>query len=149
LLPSRACPGGSGPVLLRHLMRIQPASQLARRAVTWLWPGRLALGKLAMLDGDPGLGKSLLTLDLCARLSTGRPLPDGSAGPGSPMPSSSTARTAAATRWFLSRLVFAPGLEQSFQPLDLGVALRLRRDQPGELRAGRALVNAQAPGLRA
>src|SRR5262249_172381 len=45
----------------------------------WLWPGRLALGKLAMLDGDPGMGKSLLALDLCARLSTGRPLPDGGA----------------------------------------------------------------------
>ena len=35
-----------------------------------------------MLDGDPGLGKSFLTLDLCARLSTGRPMPDGSLGPG-------------------------------------------------------------------
>jgi hypothetical protein len=37
---------------------------------------------LAILDGDPGLGKSLVTLDLCARLSTGRPFPDGSASPG-------------------------------------------------------------------
>jgi hypothetical protein len=50
--------------------------------VTWFWPGRLALGKLAILEGDPGLGKSLFALDLCARLSTGRPLPDGSIGPG-------------------------------------------------------------------
>src|SRR5207249_502452 len=41
-----------------------------------------ALGKLAMLDGDPGLGKSLVALDLCARLSTGRPLPDGTPSPG-------------------------------------------------------------------
>jgi hypothetical protein len=40
------------------------------------------LGKLALLDGDPGLGKSLVTLDLCARLSTGRPLPDDAPGPG-------------------------------------------------------------------
>jgi hypothetical protein len=37
-----------------------------------------------MLEGDPGLGKSFLTLDLCARLSTGRPWPDGSPGPGPP-----------------------------------------------------------------
>jgi hypothetical protein len=43
---------------------------------------RLGLGKLAILDGDPGLGKSLITLDLCARLSTGRPFPDGSPSPG-------------------------------------------------------------------
>src|SRR5215467_12788375 len=61
---------------------LQPVSQLASRTLTWLWPGRLALGKLAILDGDPSLGKSLLALDLCARLSTGRPMPDGSAAPG-------------------------------------------------------------------
>ena len=59
-------------------MAVQPVSQLAPCSVPWLWPGRLALGKLAMLDGDPDLGKSLVTLDLCARLSTGRPFPDGS-----------------------------------------------------------------------
>jgi hypothetical protein len=35
-----------------------------------------------MFDGDPDLGKSLVTLDLCARLSTGRPFPDGSPSPG-------------------------------------------------------------------
>jgi hypothetical protein len=32
---------------------LQPVSQLAARSLDWLWPGRLALGKLAMLDGDP------------------------------------------------------------------------------------------------
>jgi hypothetical protein len=57
-------------------------SSLAPRPVAWLWPGRLALGKLELLDGDPGVGKSLVTLDLCARLSTGRHWPDGSPGPG-------------------------------------------------------------------
>src|SRR5438552_11799889 len=56
-------------------MRLQPFSQLTARPLSWLWPGRLALGKLAMLDGDPGLGKSLLALNLCARLNSGRPLP--------------------------------------------------------------------------
>jgi hypothetical protein len=62
-------------------MFLRPLSELRSSEVSWLWPGRLALGKLAMLDGDPGLGKSLLALDLCARLSTGRPMPDGSPGP--------------------------------------------------------------------
>jgi hypothetical protein len=61
-----------------------PASQIVARPVDWLWPGRLPLGKLAILDGDPGVGKSLVTLDLCARLSTGRPFPDGGPGPGPP-----------------------------------------------------------------
>ena len=64
-------------------MELVPLSQLVPRSVAWLWPGRLALGKLAILDGDPDLGKSLVTLDLCARLSTGRDFPDGqpSGGP--------------------------------------------------------------------
>ena len=44
--------------------------------VRWLWPGRFALGKLTLLAGDPGLGKSFLTLDMAARVSTGTPWPD-------------------------------------------------------------------------
>jgi hypothetical protein len=48
----------------------------------WLWPHRLALGKLAIFDGDPNLGKSLVTLGLCARLSSGRPFPDAAPSPG-------------------------------------------------------------------
>src|SRR3954452_12420042 len=63
-------------------MKAQRVSELKSESISWLWPGRLALGKVALLDGDPGLGKSLLALELCARLSTGRPFPDGSPGPG-------------------------------------------------------------------
>jgi hypothetical protein len=44
----------------------------------WLWRGYILFGKLTMLDGDGGLGKSTLMLDLAARLSRGRPMPDGS-----------------------------------------------------------------------
>ena len=54
-----------------------PLTQIVPRTLDWLWPNRLALGKLAMFDGDPGRGKSLVTLDLCARVTTGRPMPDG------------------------------------------------------------------------
>ena len=54
-----------------------PLTQIVRRSLDWLWPNRLALGKLAMFDGDPGRGKSLVTLDLCARVTNGRPMPDG------------------------------------------------------------------------
>jgi hypothetical protein len=57
-----------GPAVVR-LSRVQPS------AVRWLWTDRLALGKLTLLAGDPGLGKSYLTLDLAARVSSGRPLP--------------------------------------------------------------------------
>jgi RecA-family ATPase len=60
----------------------RPVNQTHARPVDWLWPCRLALGKLALLDGDPGLGKTFVALDLCARLSTGRQWPDGSASTG-------------------------------------------------------------------
>jgi hypothetical protein len=43
--------------------------------VAWLWPGRIPLGKLTILDGDPGLGKSTITLDVAARLTRGLPMP--------------------------------------------------------------------------
>src|SRR5436190_2821831 len=65
-----------------RFLRIQSLSQRTARPLSWLWPGRLALGKLALLEGDPGLGKSLVALDLCARLSRGLGFPDGSPGPG-------------------------------------------------------------------
>lgn len=55
---------------------VRVADVVAQR-VEWLWPGRLPLGKVGILDGDPGLGKSTITLDLCARVSQGRGMPDG------------------------------------------------------------------------
>lgn len=45
--------------------------------ILWLWPGRIPLGKISLLDGDPGLGKSLVTIDLASRVSRGLNMPDG------------------------------------------------------------------------
>ena len=39
--------------------------------ISWLWPGRIALGKLTLIAGDPGLGKSLLTATMAATVSKG------------------------------------------------------------------------------
>lgn len=60
-------------------------SAVVPERVRWLWEGRIPLGKLTILDGDPGNGKSALTTDLAARISVGRSLPDGTPceeGPG-------------------------------------------------------------------
>jgi hypothetical protein len=55
----------------------QLLSSVEPEEVSWLWPSWLALGKLALVDGDPGLGKSAMTLDLAARVSAGNAFPDG------------------------------------------------------------------------
>ena len=55
--------------------------------VHWLWPDRIPLGKMTILDGDPGLGKSSVTLDIAARLTRGLPMP--CAPPESALPPSS------------------------------------------------------------
>lgn len=49
---------------------------VAPERIAWLWPGYLAAGKLHVIDGDPGLGKSSMTLDWAARVSTGARWPD-------------------------------------------------------------------------
>ena len=51
-------------------------SDVKPEPVRWLWPGRIAAGKLTLIAGDPGLGKSFLTLDIAARVSTGAGWPD-------------------------------------------------------------------------
>jgi hypothetical protein len=56
---------------------IELCSEIRSTKIDWLWPRYLARGKLAILDGDPEMGKSLLTIDLMARLSRGGTLPDG------------------------------------------------------------------------
>lgn len=39
--------------------------------IRWLWPGRIARGKLTMIAGHPGLGKSQLTCAIAAVVTTG------------------------------------------------------------------------------
>ncbi len=63
-------------------MSFLPASQVQPQPIQWLWPGRLALGKLSLLEGDPELGKTWVTCDLAARLSVGQLFPDGQPPPG-------------------------------------------------------------------
>lgn len=62
----------SGRALVRCMADVQP------QQIQWLWPGRLALGKLVIIAGDPGLGKSLLTANIAATVSQGRAWPHGS-----------------------------------------------------------------------
>src|SRR5215510_7775153 len=53
-----------------------PIADSTTHAVSWLWSRRIPHGTLSLLDGDPGLGKTALALDLAARVSVGFQLED-------------------------------------------------------------------------
>src|SRR5688572_28847980 len=60
------------PACVAEIVRL---SDVEPEAVQWLWPGRIPLGKLSLLEGHPGIGKSHLTLDFAARVTIGRAFP--------------------------------------------------------------------------
>ena len=77
--PSPASPFITLANRLDHAQRAAGAvrfSQLAPENIRWLWPGRIPLGRVTLLVSDPGLGKSLLTLEIAARVSAGTRWPD-------------------------------------------------------------------------
>ncbi len=56
-------------------------STITSKPLRWLWPHRIALGKVTLLLGPTGVGKSLVTLDMAARVSAGKPWPNTSDEP--------------------------------------------------------------------
>jgi len=56
-----------------------PTSEIEPEPVTWIWPGVIATGRVTNLVGHPGLGKSQVSIDIAATISTGRPWPGGTA----------------------------------------------------------------------
>lgn len=97
--------------------------------VAWLWQGRIPLGMLTVLDGDPGLGKSTVLLDLASRLSRGDAMPDCSPGPA---PAGTVILSAEDD---LSRVI-RPRLEAT--GADLGIVATVHvRSTDGELREPR------------
>jgi hypothetical protein len=57
-------------------------SDIEPEEVSFLWKPYIPLGKLTLLEGDPGLGKTFLALSICTAISKGHPLPgqDGRLG---------------------------------------------------------------------
>src|SRR5437588_3470334 len=55
-------------------------SEVDTQEITWLWEKRIPMGTITVLDGDPGMGKSLIAAHIAACVSTGRPMPDGTPG---------------------------------------------------------------------
>ncbi len=59
----------TGCAVIRTMLHVQP------KQVRWIWSGRIPRGAITLLDGDPGLGKSTLTIDWASRVSRGVPMP--------------------------------------------------------------------------
>lgn len=55
----------------------QFASEIEQQNIRWLWPGRIARGKLSGLAGPPDQGKSQLTAAIAAVVTTGGAWPEG------------------------------------------------------------------------
>lgn len=52
-------------------------SSVTQRKVEWLWYPYIPYGKLTILQGDPGEGKSTFMINIAALLTRGKKMPDG------------------------------------------------------------------------
>jgi AAA domain-containing protein len=52
------------------------ASDIEPQRITWLWPNRFAIGKLSLVAGNPGLGKSQLVMHMASVVSNGAEWPN-------------------------------------------------------------------------
>ena len=66
-------PAAKGPT---SFVCTELASDIKPKRIQWLWPSRIPLGKLTIFSGNPDQGKSIVTLDVATRLTTGRDWPD-------------------------------------------------------------------------
>lgn len=64
------------PAIASRKLRLRCLADVEPTPIDWLWYGRIALGKLTVIAGHAGLGKSFLTCDIAARVSAGLPWPD-------------------------------------------------------------------------
>ena len=56
-------------------LQIRKLSEVELQEVNWLWYPYIPYGKITIIQGDPGEGKTTLALRLAAACSTGQALP--------------------------------------------------------------------------
>jgi hypothetical protein len=67
-----------GPVASAVIVRL---ADVVAEPIRWLWLNRIVRGKVNLIVGDPGLGKSTLALFIASRVTTGTDWPDGPRAP--------------------------------------------------------------------
>ena len=74
-LPRKPTADGKPPAPIYDPV-MTPFSEIASKCVEWIWKNRFPEGKVAIIVGDPGLGKSQIAVSMAAIVSTGSPWPD-------------------------------------------------------------------------
>lgn len=72
--------GGPGKRSQASTLKVRRMADVAPEAVTWLWHPYIPFGKLTLLEGDPGVGKSWVALAIATAVSLGKGLPGGDLG---------------------------------------------------------------------
>lgn len=64
-------------------IKLRKYSSVREKGIDWLWHPYIPCGKLTLVQGDPGEGKSTFIIQVAACLTRGKPMPDGyhSGGP--------------------------------------------------------------------
>ena len=74
-------PAQPSPPSPAESVMLRSAATIIPRAIDWLWPGWLSVGKLHLLAGAPGTAKTTIAMTWAAAISTGGTFPDGSRAP--------------------------------------------------------------------
>src|SRR5262245_29029957 len=62
---------------MRRVLRTISLDEIEPEQTCWLWEPYYPLGEMTLIQGNPGVGKSQLSLDLAMRVATGLPMPLG------------------------------------------------------------------------
>lgn len=73
---NKTSPAAGDAAALPPAYTVQWMSEIVPKPITWFWPGRIPRGKITVFAGQPGTGKSLISVALAALATTGRPFPD-------------------------------------------------------------------------
>lgn len=71
----------SQPIAPLPMVQLTCANEIKPKPIDWLWDGWLARGKLEVLSGIAGTGKTTLAISLAATVSIGGKFPDGKRSP--------------------------------------------------------------------
>jgi len=141
--------GTDAPKLEIDRLELVRASDVQVEPIRWLWPGYLAKGKLQILAGTPGTGKTTIAMDFAAAVSRGARWPDKTlcedpgkvfiwSGEDSPsdtlVPRLRAAGANLENIWFGNTVQRAEGGKVPFDPASDMPLLRARLNESGEVR---------------